>query len=309
MNDKSNRKPAWTTPVVLGLLALLTGGVIRVLASGPALHPKESGGATVPGDVAGDEHNAAMPGGQSGSGGVGHGDGPDGTVLLGNPRCPVLGGAVDPAVGVAFNGWWISFCCPGCDQKFVADPAAYSLDLLEQTGRDVRQPPAVGKALPYAAGPAGTWRVGNEVCPVMGNPTNPDVGVAFNGWWISFCCPGCDKTFANDPSAYAGKLLDETGVDIRVSPKQQAEDAKSPWPAGPNATRDLGNTVCPVSNSPVDGDVGVEVNGWWVRVCSPVCASVFVSRLDHYAPRVIELVGVDVRFIEQTGHDVRKNPR
>lgn len=42
-----------------------------------------------------------------------------------NRICPVMGNAVDPKVFVDFEGRRIGFCCPGCDEEFLKDPAKY----------------------------------------------------------------------------------------------------------------------------------------------------------------------------------------
>jgi Cu(I)/Ag(I) efflux system membrane fusion protein len=39
--------------------------------------------------------------------------------------CPVMGGAIDPAVFVEYDGMRVYFCCKGCDQKFREDPEKY----------------------------------------------------------------------------------------------------------------------------------------------------------------------------------------
>lgn len=293
MSEQTKVKPVWVTPAVLAVVALIVGVGIRVLVSAPRSTSDEAAAdrmrdASANGSVT----PAHGPGADSGAPDLE--PGPDGTVRIGNATCPVMGNPVSSDVGVAFNGWWISFCCDGCDDRFLNDPDAYAANLLEQTGHDVRQKPGGTATLPFEPGPDGTHRLGNKVCPVMGNPAKPDVGIAFNGWWVTFCCDGCDKAFADDPGAYVPVLLDETGIDVRRSPQQTA--ARPEWAEGPNGTRDVANATCPVSNAPVRGDVGVEVNGWWVRVCSPACASVFVTHLVRYAPRLRETAGVDVRF-------------
>ncbi len=47
-----------------------------------------------------------------------------------NEACPVQGGEVNPNVPtVAHNGKAYGFCCRGCDEKFMEDPAKYSMNL------------------------------------------------------------------------------------------------------------------------------------------------------------------------------------
>jgi len=46
----------------------------------------------------------------------------------------------------------------------------------------------------------------NKKCPVMGGDTIKDAFVIYEGKKIYFCCPGCDKTFLQDPEKYLKKL-------------------------------------------------------------------------------------------------------
>ena len=49
-----------------------------------------------------------------------------------NAYCPVKGGEVDPeAPTVKYKGKTIGFCCPGCDNKFMAEPEKYMKNLSE----------------------------------------------------------------------------------------------------------------------------------------------------------------------------------
>ncbi len=40
-------------------------------------------------------------------------------------RCPVMGGEIDPAVFLDYEGRRIYFCCPECIEEFKKDPEAY----------------------------------------------------------------------------------------------------------------------------------------------------------------------------------------
>lgn len=56
------------------------------------------------------------------------GDHPDAQVSDRPPEnliCPVMGNEVDPTVYVDYQGRRIGFCCPGCDEAFLADPEKY----------------------------------------------------------------------------------------------------------------------------------------------------------------------------------------
>ena len=48
-------------------------------------------------------------------------------------KCPVMGGAIDAtAFTVLPDGKKVFFCCPGCDGKFLKDPAKYAAKLEAQ---------------------------------------------------------------------------------------------------------------------------------------------------------------------------------
>jgi len=46
----------------------------------------------------------------------------------------------------------------------------------------------------------------NKKCPVMGGDTTKDAFIIYEGKKIYFCCPGCDKTFLQNPEKYLKKL-------------------------------------------------------------------------------------------------------
>ncbi len=43
--------------------------------------------------------------------------------------CPIMGGPIDKAVFIEYEGQKVYFCCPGCEDKFKADPAKYMTKL------------------------------------------------------------------------------------------------------------------------------------------------------------------------------------
>jgi YHS domain-containing protein len=43
--------------------------------------------------------------------------------------CPIMGGAIDKAVFVEYQGKKVYFCCPGCEGKFEAEPEKYVVKL------------------------------------------------------------------------------------------------------------------------------------------------------------------------------------
>jgi hypothetical protein len=73
-------------------------------------------------------------------------------------------------------------------------------------------PPAAAKT---SEGGAGAGKPQTH-CPVMGGPVNRDVFVVYRDWKVYFCCPGCDRSFGEDPEKYlrtlraSGVVLEQT---------------------------------------------------------------------------------------------------
>jgi YHS domain-containing protein len=64
------------------------------------------------------------------------------------------------------------------------------------------------KAEPQAPAPsaAGQPEIAQKICPVMGNPINPNVYTEYQGRRIYFCCQSCKATFEKDPEKYIAKV-------------------------------------------------------------------------------------------------------
>mgnify|MGYP006278116573 CR=1 FL=1 len=56
---------------------------------------------------------------------------PEDIIDLRNTVCPVMGSPVQEGVHVDWEGYRVHFCCPGCDETFLANPEAY-LDILAE---------------------------------------------------------------------------------------------------------------------------------------------------------------------------------
>ncbi|MGB9664365.1 MAG: YHS domain-containing protein [Ignavibacteria bacterium] len=53
-------------------------------------------------------------------------------------------------------------------------------------------------------------KIWNEVCPVMGDPVDPETPtVEYNGKIIGFCCKSCIKKFKKDPEKYLKNLSED----------------------------------------------------------------------------------------------------
>ncbi len=91
---------------------------------------------------------------------------------------------------------------------------------------------------------AGYRDAGNETCPIMGNASDGDdpTVIAYNGWLVRFCCPGCDTRFLASPRDHLRALRD--GGDT-------IPDALLAADAHPAVVR-ANNTACPITGAPVD---------------------------------------------------------
>ena len=126
-----------------------------------------------------------------------------------NTICPVMGNPVDPEVFVDYKGRRIGFCCPGCDTLFLEEPEKFLKKVdAELASKEAAEVEHAHAEVPEdeEPGEADDRPPENEICPVMGNPVDPEVYVDHEGRRIGFCCPGCDKVFLDDPETYLKKV-------------------------------------------------------------------------------------------------------
>jgi YHS domain-containing protein len=106
--------------------------------------------------------------------------------VAGKPQtaCPIMGGAIDKEVYVDHEGQRIYFCCAGCDDAFLKEPAKYLKAMADAgiTPEQVADKPAL--------------------CPVAGRPVDKGVFVTHNGAKVYFCCRMCKGKFQKDPDAH-----------------------------------------------------------------------------------------------------------
>jgi len=67
------------------------------------------------------------------------------------------------------------------------------------------------KAEPQAPAPsaAGQPEIAQKICPVLGNPIDPNVHADYKGRRVYFCCTSCLKAFEADPEKYIAKVDEE----------------------------------------------------------------------------------------------------
>lgn len=83
------------------------------------------------------------------------------------------------------------------------------------------EPDAKGNRTPHkqgSLGPDGTVKVGNATCCVKGYQITPDFGFVYNGWYINYCCMGCDLEFEDSKAGCIKRLKEISGIDVSVAP-------------------------------------------------------------------------------------------
>ena len=116
--------------------------------------------------------------------------------------CPVMGGEINKEVYTDHEGKRVYFCCPGCIEKFKADPETY-IQKMEKEGVALEKAPKV-----------------QTLCPVMGGEIDKKVYLDYKGKRVYFCCANCLGKFKADPDSYI-KKLEEQGVELEKSPDKQ----------------------------------------------------------------------------------------
>jgi P-type Cu+ transporter len=125
---------------------------------------------------------------------------------------PVCGMSVDPSAGKATHGHagkTYYFCCGGCKEKFIADPARYLaskalVGIAAVPSGPVQIASAASPAAPPISGPA-ILPNATEIDPVCGmtvDATRAKGAYQFAGKTYYFCCAGCKEKFSLDPAKY-----------------------------------------------------------------------------------------------------------
>ena len=112
-------------------------------------------------------------------------------IEVNNKKCPIMGGKVNKNHFAIYNGYKVYFCCPGCDKDFKKDPEKYLKELGINANKNIIE-------------------VNNNTCPVMGGKAKDEYYTIYNGYKVTFCCPGCEQSFNSNPKEYLKKL----GVDL-----------------------------------------------------------------------------------------------
>ncbi|MGE0431308.1 MAG: hypothetical protein AB7K09_25625 [Planctomycetota bacterium] len=68
--------------------------------------------------------------------------GPNGTVSIGNERCPLMPKPASERRGIEYNGWFINLCCGDCKRMFPSKVDQVAEQFKKEYGVDIRKTPA-----------------------------------------------------------------------------------------------------------------------------------------------------------------------
>lgn len=120
-------------------------------------------------------------------------------------HCPVMGGKIDSTVFTDIQGQRVYHCCPGCQEKLVADPDKYFKKAFE-------------KGI--------VFENIHTACPVTGKPFDKSIVTNFEGRRIYFADSTALATFAKEPAKYLAIL------DQQSKPKGEDKAAEKKHEAG-----------------------------------------------------------------------------
>jgi len=100
---------------------------------------------------------------------------------LNNVKCPMMDGNAKKDIYTIYNEKLYHFCCPDCIDKFMKEPVKYA--------KSVETVPADELAI-YEI-------VGNDKCPILGNPVNKNISAIKDKKLYYFCCRDCINKFMN----------------------------------------------------------------------------------------------------------------
>ncbi len=123
-----------------------------------------------------------------------------------NANCPISKEPVDPeTTTLQYKGRTIGFCCPGCEERFLAWDEKKKDDFVrvsmmqpageEHAEHEMDMNPAERKGDPYLL----------DTCPISGEKLG-EMGDAivkvYDGREVRFCCKGCIEDFEADPATF-----------------------------------------------------------------------------------------------------------
>jgi len=118
--------------------------------------------------------------------------------------CPVMGGKITSTSFVDYQGQRVFFCCPGCEDSFLAAPEKY----FGAAAKD--------KVL---------FENVQTTCPVTGEPIDKKFFTYYKGRGIYFCCADCIEKFNVDPDKYLKAMREaEEKSDMKGRKSHEGHD-------------------------------------------------------------------------------------
>ncbi len=102
--------------------------------------------------------------------------------------CPIMGNKINKDTFIDYNGKRIYFCCAGCEEKFLEDPAKFMVKAKKE-------------GVEFADAP-----VTQEFCPVTGNKIDKEYHSDYKGKRVYFCSQKSKDAFDRDPEKYIKKV-------------------------------------------------------------------------------------------------------
>jgi len=167
--------------------------------------------------------------------------------------CPVSGeelGSMGDPVDYVHDGRLVRFCCPSCEERFLADPAKYLAKVDEAVIAAQRD------SYPLATCPISGMKLGG-----MGEPYDHVHGTRL----VRFCCGNCLPKFRADPEAAMAK------VDEALMEAQRAAYSATTCPVTPDKSLDA-------MGDPHDILYGTRL----VRLCCEACVGEFWKDPERY---------------------------
>ena len=120
---------------------------------------------------------------------------------------------------------------------------AVGLGLLAGCKAEPQGTPATGKSGAPGAAAGAKAEIAQKLCPVTGDPINPNLFVDYKDRRIYFCCDMCPPEFKKDPEKYL-KIVDD---QLKAGVSAPAEgDRPGPQPVAPAAAQKAGIWTCPM---------------------------------------------------------------
>ncbi|MGH9681266.1 MAG: YHS domain-containing protein, partial [Candidatus Acidiferrales bacterium] len=217
---------------------------------------------------------------------------------------PVCGMTVDQARAKAiceFSGKTYYFCCPGCAEKFKADPAKY---LGTKAPVTIATTSAV---LPVLASAPNSSRPGEKdpVCGMTVDPARAKATYEYSGKTYYFCCTGCREKFKADAATYlAPKVLEgiasSPSSPIPIAPAtpshvhQKASTSAKPAGAAPTPASNAASKAAQNEfTCPMDPEVRQQGPGDCPKcgmALEPAVAALPVTKTEYTCPMHPEIV-------------------